>query len=117
MSGLADVMTATPLLTDVLAPLADPLSTIPPFAWLFVATFVALFAPRSVGHAVGAVATALVGIQAFAVPDGTHVESTFLGFEVVLLNVDPASRIIAVGIGIIGTAAVLYSWGSEAPKV
>ena len=117
MSGLADVMTATPLLTDVLAPLADPLSTIPPFAWLFVATFVALFVPRSVGHAVGAVATALVGIQAFAVPDGTHVETTFLGFEVVLLNVDPASRIIAVGIGIIGTAAVLYSWGSEAPKV
>jgi len=117
MSGLAGVMMTTPLLTDVLAPLADPLSTIPPFAWLFVATFIALFAPRSVGHVVGAVATALVGIQAFLVPDGTHVETTFLGFEVVLLNVDPASRIIAVGIGIIGTAAVLYSWGSEAPKV
>ncbi|MFO7833334.1 MAG: proton-conducting transporter membrane subunit, partial [Halohasta sp.] len=101
----------------MLAPLAEPLSTLPPFAWLLVATVVMLFAPRAVGHAVGAVATALVGLQAVAVADGTYLETTFLGFEVVLLNVDPAARIIAVGVGIIATAAVFYSWGSEAPKV
>ena len=117
MSSLPVAMTFTPLLTDTLAPLGETLSSIPPFAWIALATVAVLVLPRVLGHAIAAVATALVGVQAFLVSDGAHVETTFLGFEVVMLNVDPASRIIAIGIGIIGTAAVLYSWGSDAPKV
>ena len=107
----------SPLQTELLASLAEPLSTLPPFVWLLVATVAVLFLPRALGHATAAVATALVGVQATLIPDGTFVETTFLGFEVVLLNVDPASRLIAVGMAIIATAAVLYSWGSEASSV
>ena len=114
---MTDPLTLGVVATALLAAGADTLSTLPPFTWLFAATVAVLFLPRTAGHAVGAVATALVGIQAFRIADGTYVETTFLGFGVVLLNVDPAARLIAVGVGIIATAAVLYSWGSEAPKV
>ena len=114
---LLSTIEQTPLLTETLAPLGDVLSGIPPFAWLLVATVAVLLLPRVLGHVVAATATLLVGVQAFLVSDGSYVETTFLGFEVVLLNVDPASRIIAIGVGIIATAAVLYSWGSEAERI
>ncbi|MCL9818427.1 Na(+)/H(+) antiporter subunit D [Natronocalculus amylovorans] len=97
--------------------LVDSVTTIPPFAWIALAAFVVLFLPRQAGHAVAAIATALVGIQAFLIDDGIYAEAAFLGFEAVFLNVDPASRTMAIGVGIIATAAVIYSWGSEASKV
>ncbi|MGM0605344.1 MAG: Na(+)/H(+) antiporter subunit D [Halobacteriota archaeon] len=107
MTGL---VTLTPLLID-------GGMAIPPFAWVLLAAVLVLALPRSIGHAIGAVATALVGLQAVTLPDGIFAATRFLGFEVVLLNVDPASRIMAIGVAIIATAAVVYSWGSAAPRV
>ncbi|XVH30906.1 Na(+)/H(+) antiporter subunit D [Haloferacaceae archaeon DSL9] len=100
----------------VLDTAANLLATVPPFAWLLVATVAVVFLPRALGHSIAAVAAALVGVQAVLVENGTFVATRFIGFDVVLLNVDAASRTIAIGVGIIATAAVLYSWGSGASR-
>ncbi|WP_138006724.1 Na(+)/H(+) antiporter subunit D [Halalkalirubrum salinum] len=104
-------------MTATLAAIAEPLATIPPFTWVALAALLMLIVPRSLGHAIAALATALVGVQAFIIPTGSYAETTFLGFETVFMYSDPASRLFAIGVGIIATAAALYSWGSNAPKV
>ena len=93
------------------------IETVPPFVYLTVAAFALLVLPRLAGHVVAALATAAIGVQGYLLADGTYVETTFLGFEVVFLNVDGPSRLFAVGIAILATAAVLYAYESDAPKV
>ncbi len=93
------------------------IESVPPFVYLAVAAVAVVFLPRLAGHVVAALATAAIGVQGYLLADGTYVETTFLGFEVVFLNVDGASRLFAVGIAILATAAVLYAYESEASKV
>ena len=93
------------------------IESVPPFVYLLVAAFAAALLPRRPGHAVAGLATAAVGVQGYLLADGTHAETVFLGFDVVFLNVDGASRLFAVGISILATAAVLYAYESKAPPV
>lgn len=74
--------------------------------------------PRSIGHALGVVAMLLVTLVSWQVPDGVHASvELFAVFEAELYTVDEFTRIMGLVFGIIGAAAVLYSWYSEAPRV
>ena len=91
-------------------------TTIPPWLVLTLAAVVVLSTPRAVGHAVAAVATGFVFVQALAIPDGTHLDVLFIGFDVVLLNVDQFSAMMGLVVGFLATAAVIYAYSSEAPR-
>ena len=93
------------------------IESVPPFVYLAVAAVAVAVLPRLPGHLIAGLATAAVGMQAFLLSDGVYAATTFLGFEVVFLNVDGASRLFAVGIAILATAAVLYAYESDASKV
>jgi multicomponent Na+:H+ antiporter subunit D len=89
----------------------------PGVALLVVAIFIAVL-PRKAGHALGVIASAAALAWAWAVPSGAYLDETmFLGFETVLLYVDDFSRLMGIIFGIIGVAAVLYSYASEAENV
>ena len=92
------------------------LTTIPPWLVLTLAAVVVLATSRAVGHAVAAVATGFVFVQALAIPDGTHLDVMFIGFDVVLLNVDQFSAMMGLVVGFLATAAVIYAYSSEAPR-
>ncbi len=93
------------------------IESVPPFAYLAVATAAIALLPRLPGHLIAGLSTVAVGVQGYLLADGTYLETTFLGFDVVLLNVDGATQLFAVGISILATAAVLYAYESEAPRV
>ena len=95
----------------------EPVAAIPPFVYLLLAAFAVVVLPRLAGHLVAAAATLAVGLQGYLLPEGTYAETVFLGFEVVFLNVDGPSRLFAVGIAILATAAVVYTYASDAPRV
>jgi multicomponent Na+:H+ antiporter subunit D len=97
--------------------MADPLTAVPPVVVLLAVAIAIGVLPRKAGHALGIVASAAALAWAWAVPSGAFLRTTFLGFDAVLLNVDPFSRLMGVIFGIIGVAAVLYSYASEAEGV
>jgi len=97
--------------------MAGPLTMVPPVVALLAVSVAIAFLPRRVGHALGVVTSAAALAWAWAVPGGAFLRTTFLGFDAVLLNVDPFSRLMGVIFGIIGVAAVLYSYASEAESV
>ena len=90
------------------------LDVVPPFVPVLVAAAVAAVAPRTVGHAVGVVATAGVAVVSLLAPAGTHLPTALFGFDAVLYQVDEFSRMMGVIFGLIGAAAVLYAHSSEA---
>ena len=90
------------------------LDVVPPFVPVLVAAVVATVAPRTVGHAVGVVATAGVAVVSLLAPAGTHLPTALFGFDAVLYQVDEFSRMMGVIFGLIGAAAVLYAHSSEA---
>ncbi|RAW45840.1 Na(+)/H(+) antiporter subunit D [Halorubrum sp. 48-1-W] len=95
------------------------LTAVPPYLVVAVASLLVLALPRAVGHALGALATAFVFAQAVLLGDGgtgAHLATRFLGFDVVLFNVDQFSLLMGVVVGFLATAAVLYAYGSDAPK-
>ncbi|MFD1684437.1 Na(+)/H(+) antiporter subunit D [Halobellus litoreus] len=69
---------------------------------------------RKLGHALGVLATGGVAVWALLAPAGTYLPVTFLGFDAVLFNVDAFSKLMGVIFGLIGAAAVLYSYSSDA---
>ncbi|MFD1597638.1 Na(+)/H(+) antiporter subunit D [Halobellus rarus] len=72
------------------------------------------FLSRTLGHALGVLATGGVAVWALLAPAGTYLPVTFLGFDAVLFNVDAFSKLMGVIFGFIGAAAVLYSYSSDA---
>ncbi|MEF8807583.1 Na(+)/H(+) antiporter subunit D [Natronomonas sp.] len=90
------------------------LETIPPFVPVLLAAFIAAVAPRTVGHGVGFLATAGVAVASFLLPEGTLIATQLFGFETVLYQVDDFSRMMGIIFGLIGAAAVLYAYSSEA---
>ena len=95
------------------------LTSLPPYVVLAAAAFLVLGLPRRAGHAAAALATAFVFAQAVLLGDGgtgTHLATRLFGFDVVLFNVDQFSLLMGVVVGFLATAAVLYAYGTEAPK-
>ncbi|AUG46659.1 Na(+)/H(+) antiporter subunit D [Haloarcula taiwanensis] len=91
------------------------LTAVPPVVVLLALAIVVSRLPRRAGHAVGALVPALAVPWAVMVPEGAHLHvDSFLGFEAVLLNVDPFSRLMGIIFGLIAAVAVLYSYASEA---
>ncbi|WP_324661840.1 Na(+)/H(+) antiporter subunit D [Haloarcula sediminis] len=97
--------------------MAGPLTTVPPVVVLLAVAVLIAVLPRRAGHALGIAASGAALAWAWVVPSGAFLRTTFLGFDAVLLNVDDFSRLMGVIFGIIGIAAVLYSYASEAESV
>ncbi|MHC3380100.1 Na(+)/H(+) antiporter subunit D [Haloarcula sp. H-GB5] len=90
------------------------LTAVPPVVVLLAVAIVVSQLPRRAGHAVGVLVPALAVLWAVMVPEGAHLQTQFLGFDAVLLNVDPFSRLMGIIFGLIAAVAVLYSYASEA---
>ena len=116
-AALSSALATTTILASepsVSIPTADVPTAIPP---AFVVLAVALVMPvlsRKLGHALGVLATGGVAVWALLAPAGTYLPVTFLGFDAVLFNVDAFSKLMGVIFGLIGAAAVLYSYSSDA---
>ena len=94
------------------------LTAVPPYLVVAAAALFVLALPRRAGHAVAALSTAFVFVQAVLLGDGghgAHLATQFLGFDVVLFNVDAFSLLMGVVVGFLATAAVAYAYGSAAP--
>ena len=97
--------------------MATALTALPPVVVLLPVAIMMGLLPRKAAHALGIAASAAAVAWSWAVPAGAHVQATFLGFDAVLLNVDAFSRLMGLIFGIIGVAAVLYSYASEAESI
>jgi len=93
------------------------IESVPPFAYVLVAAFLVAVLPARVGHPLGGLATAAVGVQALLLENGTHLDAGFLGFDVVFLNVDDPARLLAVAVATLATAAVLYAAVTDVDRV
>ncbi|WP_336363140.1 Na(+)/H(+) antiporter subunit D [Halalkalicoccus salilacus] len=94
----------------------DLLASVPPAIPILLAALVAGFVPRRAGYALGALATAYVFVVSMIVPPGEYLSTLFLGFEVQLYVVDDFSRLLGLGFGFLGTAAMAYAASSGLPK-
>jgi multicomponent Na+:H+ antiporter subunit D len=92
----------------------EPLHLLPPAFVVLAVAIVMPFLPRRSGHGLGVLATGGASLWSFFVPAGTHIPMQFLGFEAILLQVDTLSRLMGIIFGLIGAAAVLYSYSSNA---
>ncbi|WP_135533313.1 Na(+)/H(+) antiporter subunit D [Halostella pelagica] len=92
-------------------------TAVPPAVPVLAVALLLPWLSRRVGHALGALATAVVMAWTYLVPAGAYLDVTFLGFEAVLFNVDGFSRLMGIIFGLIGTAAVTYSYFSDAENV
>ena len=114
--GWLDIASAIPLSAGPTsnAGIGPAFAPFPPaFVVLGAALLVALLS-RQVGHALGGGAAALVAVWAYLIPAGTYLPVRLFGFEAVLFYVDGASRLMGIIFGLIGAAAVLYSYASRA---
>jgi multicomponent Na+:H+ antiporter subunit D len=98
------------------SPVADLLSVVPPAIPILVAALVVAFVPRTAGYAIGGIATVYVFAVSWIVPPGEYLSALFLGFEAQLFVVDDFARLLGLGFGFLGTAAVLYAVSSEMPR-
>jgi multicomponent Na+:H+ antiporter subunit D len=95
--------------------MVDPL--VPPFVPVLLAAVLLPFLGRRTGHALGALASALVVPYVWLVTEGAHLPVQLFGFDAVLFNVDPFSTLMGVIFGFIGAAGVLYSYASDAENL
>ncbi len=91
---------------------------VPPFAIVLVAALLVAILPRLVGHAVGVLSLLAVLAISLLAPHGTYYQTTlFASFDVVLFSVNSFSQAFGFVFAALGSAAVLYSYSSDAPKV
>ncbi len=97
--------------------MTELLTVVPPAFVLLAAAFAAAFLPRLPGHAIGTGATLwLLAVAVFA-PEGDHWAVEFLGFDVVFFQLDGLSQLFGLAGGILATAAVVYAYSSDAPRI
>lgn len=94
----------------------DVLWSIPPWVAVLLAAVVVLVTPRKFGH--GFATATLLGVIVFslAAPTGS-VSGTLFGFDVVFLLVDSFTRMLGIGFGFLGAAAMVYSYASKASRI
>ncbi len=95
--------------------MTDALFAIPPWVPVLVATALIMVLPRKLGYALGLLSLGWVVAYSLIVPAG-QVEAVFLGFDTVPLQVDEFSRLLGVGFGVLGSAAVLYAYAVGARR-
>ena len=94
----------------------EMLTVVPPAFVVLAAAIIAFFVPRKVAHALGFVAVLAVVPWVWLLrssPDA-YIETVFLGFDVVLFNVDEFSALMGLIFGGFGAAGVLYAAYSDA---
>ncbi|GAB7017295.1 Na(+)/H(+) antiporter subunit D [Halostagnicola bangensis] len=85
---------------------------------VFAAALLMLVLPRVLGYALGALSLAAVTVIAYLIPDGAYLTTTFLGFaDIQPFFVDEFSRLVGLGLGFLGTFAVIYAYSSGASRV
>lgn len=94
----------------------EVITGIHPAFWLLLAAGLALVLPRRVAYGVGTLATALVVPWAIMVPEGVHLQATFLGFDLAVVAVDSTARFAAITFGGFGAAAVIFAAGVDADR-
>ncbi|MFC6906089.1 Na(+)/H(+) antiporter subunit D [Halalkalicoccus tibetensis] len=92
------------------------LSTVPPAVPILLAAVLVALVPRTAGYAVGGLATAYLFVVSWLVEPGEYLSVLFLGFDAQLFVVDDFARLLGLGFGFLGTAAVAYTASSELPK-
>ena len=92
----------------------DALLSVPPFLFVVAALVLVAFLPRREAHLVTVVA--LLGTVAWAllVPEGTGPTWTFLGLEIVIVDVNVFSRLMVIIFGAFGASAVGYAYFADA---
>ncbi len=91
---------------------------VPPAVIVLVAALLVPFLPRLVGHALGTLSLVAVIVISWAAEPGAHYEVALFGvFDVVLFNVDDFSRALGIAFGVLGTAAVIYAYSSDTPRL
>jgi multicomponent Na+:H+ antiporter subunit D len=90
------------------------LAALPPAILVLAVALLLPLLSRRVGHALGALATGGTVAWVALVPHGHHLETTFLGFDAVLFNVDDLSVLMGIIFAFIGAVAVVYSHATEA---
>jgi multicomponent Na+:H+ antiporter subunit D len=90
------------------------LTAVPPGVVLLAVAILVALLPRRVGHALGVGASAVTLAWVWFIPSGAYLQTTFLGFDAVLFNVDEFSRLMGIIFALIGVVAVLYSYASKA---
>ena len=92
----------------------NELLALPPAVFGALALIATLLLPRRAAHATAtALLLAVVG-WALLVPEGTGPTLTFIGFEVIVLQVDQFTRLMAIIFGAFGASAVAYAYFANA---
>ena len=94
----------------------DLLSTVPPALPILLAAVLVALVPRNAGYTIGTLATIYLFLVSWLVPPGEYLSVLFLGFDAQLFVVDDFARLLGLGFGFLGTAAMLYAASSELPK-
>ena len=98
--------------------MSELLTLVPPAFVILLAAFAAVVLPRLPGHVLGAASTLYVLAIAVFAPAGDYWTVQFLGFDgVVFFQIDPLAQLVALAAGILATAAVVYAYSSDAPRV
>ncbi|KYH25888.1 F(420)H(2) dehydrogenase subunit L [Halalkalicoccus paucihalophilus] len=94
----------------------DLLTSVPPAVPIVLAALVVAVVPRTAGYAVGALATIYLFAVSLLTPPGEYLSVLFLGFDAQLFVADDFSRLLGLGFGFLGTAAVAYAASSGLPR-
>ena len=88
------------------------LTVVPPGAFVIGVALVLTLLERRLAHVIGVVTTGLVLLWIVLVPAGEHLAATFLGFDVGLFTVTPASRFVGITFALIATMTTVYAYAS-----
>ena len=95
--------------------MTEAIFAIPPWVVVLIAAGLLFVIPRKLGYALGFLSLLWVLAYSLLAPAG-QVEAVFLGFDTVPLLVDPFSRLLGIGFGVLGAAAVLYAYAADADR-
>ncbi|WP_435101775.1 proton-conducting transporter transmembrane domain-containing protein [Halarchaeum sp. P4] len=90
------------------------LTALPPAVAFFAVALLVAVLPRRLGHALGAIGLLATVGWTSVLPLGPALPATLLGFDAVLLDVTPVARLLGMALGVVGAAALGYSYASGA---
>ncbi|THE62758.1 Na(+)/H(+) antiporter subunit D [Salinadaptatus halalkaliphilus] len=91
----------------------NELLAFPPALIVAIALVLVPLLSRRLAHGLATLSLAAVVAWALLVPDGTGPTTTFMGFEIIVLEVDQFTRLMAIIFGGFGAFAVAYAYFAE----